>query len=65
MSESKEALSRESAAAFFDVSLSTFDEELRPLLPVIEITTPGRKRPLLRWMKRDLIAFAESRRRAA
>lgn len=65
MMDAPEALSRESAAKFFDVSLSTFDEELRPFLPVVEITTPQRKRPLLRWLKRDLLAFAESRRRAA
>jgi len=60
-----ESLSKESAAAFFDVSVSTFDEELRPYLPVVEIMTPGRKRPLLRWMRRDLVAFLEARRKAA
>lgn len=60
---SPEALSRESAAKFFDCSVSTFDQELRPFLPVVEITTPNRKRPLLRWMKRDLLAFLEERRR--
>ncbi len=65
MSDHKELLSKESAAAFFDASVSTFDEEVRPYVPVVEIMTPGRKRPLLRWMKADLIAFAESRRRAA
>ena len=60
-----EALSRESAAALLDCSPTTFDDEIRPYVPVVEIMTPGRKRPLLRWMKRDLMAFLEERRRAA
>lgn len=65
MSDHPEALSRESAAKFLDCSLSTFDDEFRPYLPVVEIVTPGRKRPLLRWMKRDLLTFLDERRRAA
>lgn len=60
-----EAMSRESVAKMLDCSLSTFDDEFRPLLPVVEITAPGRKRPLLRWMRKDVLALLESRRRAA
>jgi len=31
----------------------------------VEIDTPGAKRPLLRWLRSDLLAFLESRRKAA
>jgi hypothetical protein len=48
-----------------DCSVSTFDDEIRPYVPVVEIMTPGRARPLLRWMRRDLLDFLETRRRAA
>jgi hypothetical protein len=60
-----EALDRESAARLLDCSVMTFDTHIRPLVPFVEIATPGAKRPLLRWMRRDLLAFMEARRKAA
>jgi len=62
---SPEALDRTSAAKLLDCSNTTFDERIRPFVPFVEIDTPGAKRPLLRWLRSDLLAFLESRRKAA
>ena len=60
-----EALARESAATYLDMSPTTFDESVRPFVPFVEIVKPGAKRPLVRWLKSDLDAFLVTRRKAA
>ena len=58
-------LSRDSAAAYLDMSVRSFDETVRPFVPFIEITKPGAKRPMLRWLKGDLDEYLAARRKAA
>lgn len=57
--------SKASAAAYLDMSVSKFDDTVRPFVAYISIDTPGQKRPMLRWMKADLDAYVAARRRAA
>jgi hypothetical protein len=57
--------SKASAADYLDMSVSTFDQTVRPFVARVEIETPGMKRPMLRWLKADLDAYVAARRKAA
>ena len=52
------------AAAYLGVSRSFFDDEIRPLVPIVDMKSPKRKQPMWRFAKADLDAFIASRRRA-
>ena len=52
------------AAAYLGVSRSFFDDEIRPLIPIVDMKSPKRKQPMWRFAKSDLDAFIASRRRA-
>lgn len=65
MNEHSHLLSRNSAAAFLDMSVDRFDDLVRPYVPVVEISTPETKRPMVRFRREDLIAFAAGRVKGA
>lgn len=65
MSDTSLLLSRASAAAFLDMSVDRFDDLVRPYIPVVEISTPETKRPMVRFRRDDLVAFAAGRVKGA
>lgn len=60
----KVLLNSAECAKYLGVSRSYFDDEIRVLIPVVDMRSPRRKQPMWRWAKADLDAFIESRRRA-
>ena len=42
------------AAQYLNVALSHFHEDIRALIPVVDLRTPGAKKPMWRWLKSDL-----------
>jgi hypothetical protein len=56
-------LSAREAAAYLGVSKSYFEESVRPYLSVVDMKDPKAKKPMPRWSRSDLEAFASSRRR--
>lgn len=59
------ALDAKQAAAYLNVSVSHFRDDVRKLLPVVDLRAPGARQPLFRWMKTDLDAFLSARRKEA
>lgn len=59
------ALTKEAAAAYVGLSVSAFDEIVRPFVPFVTLDTPNAKRPPVRWLQADLDAYLAARRRAA
>lgn len=53
------------AAQYLNVALSHFHDDVRKLLPVVDLRTPGAKKPMWRWMRADLDAFLALRRKEA
>lgn len=51
------------AAAYLGVSRSFFDDEIRPLIPIVDMKSPKRKQPMWRFDRTDLDRFIASRKR--
>ena len=56
-------LTARQAAAYLGVSKSYFEEHIRPLLPFSDLRAPGSAKPMPRWTRVDLEAFAATRRK--
>lgn len=51
------------ARRYLDVSRTYFDEHIRPILPVHDFRAPGSKKPMPKFSRGDLDAWAMTRRR--
>lgn len=50
------------AARFLGVSKSYFEDHIRPFVSYVDMRAPGSKKPMPRYARVDLEAFAEKRR---
>lgn len=51
------------AARYLGVSLSFFEDHIRPALSVHDFRAPGSKKPMPKYARVDLDAWAQSRKR--
>ncbi len=50
------------SARYLGVSVSFFQDSIRPYVTAVDLRAPGSKKPLPRWERSELDAFVVSRR---
>jgi hypothetical protein len=56
-------LDADGARRYLDVSKSFFEDHIRPLLAVHDFKAPGSKKPMPKFARADLDAWAQTRRK--
>jgi len=53
------------AAQYLNISRSHFLAVVKPIVPTVDLGKPGSPRAILRWLRTDLDAYLERRKRVA